>query len=81
MSVLGGGAGVGLSLCVLYLKVLTWPWSYCRRMLGEVGGRGGRGEVQCQILISTAGTGESRAGLVLRSTISQRANGENVKVF
>ena len=47
------------------------------------GGRGerGRGEVQCQILISTAGTGESRAGLVLRSTISQRANGENVKVF
>ena len=53
-------------------------------LLSEDARRGGRergGEVQCQILISTAGTGESRAGLVLRSTISQRANGENVKVF
>ena len=39
---------------------------------GRGEGGGGRGEVQCQILISTAGTGESRAGLVLRSTISQR---------
>ena len=73
---------MGLSLCVLYLKVLTWPWSYCRRMLGEVGGERGerRGPVSDIDFYSRDRREQGRSGVEVHHQSEGMPNGENVKV-